>query len=208
MRPINLLPPEQAKAARARRGSFAVVFVVLLFLAALAGLWFVRSQALVEATDLADAQRVENQRTQAEIGALSDAAAARDLYADRSAQMNEALAVDIDWGRLVNDLGRVMPARTWVGNFSAAAGQPDPDLEVPTFGSVAVSGTAFDYPDASTWFRTLDSTEWPAVGGAWVASLNSSSTGDFGTVSFQSSASLTEAALSNRMDERVPGISE
>lgn len=208
MRPINLLPPEQAKAARARRGSLAVVFLVLIFIAGLAGLWFIRNQALTDATDQANDQRAENQRLQGEIAALGDAADARDLYSDRSAQMAESLAVDVDWGRLLNDLGRVLPPRTWVDSFSAGIAEPDFDAAVPTYGSVAASGTAFDYPDASSWFRTLDSSEWSAVGGAWVASLNTKVTEDFPTVSFESSASLTEASLSNRLDSRVPEISE
>ncbi len=208
MRPINLLPPEQAKAAKARRGSFAVVFLVILFIAALGGLWFIRNGELNDATDAVAAQRIENQRMQGEIAALGDADDARRLYADRAAQIDAALAVDIDWGRLLNDLGRVLPPRTWVTAFSVTATEPDPAVEVPTYGSMAVGGIAFDYPDASTWFRTLDSSEWPAVGGAWVASLNTTGTEDFLTVAFQSSVSLTESALSSRASTRVPEISE
>lgn len=209
MRPINLLPPEQARAARQRRGSAFVVLLFVIFLVALGGLWFLRSQALSSAVDDVEAQRAANTRIENDIAALSDASAALNVYESRSAQITESLALDLDWGRLMNDLGRVLPPRTWVGSFSAASAPPDPEPGMaPTYGSVTFGGTAFDYPDASTWFRTLDSTEWSAVGGAWVASINQAAIGDFQTVTFSSSASLTEQALSSRAITRIVEISE
>lgn len=209
MRPINLLPPEQARAARQRRGSAFVVLLFVIFLVALGGLWFLRSQALVAAEDKVDDQRAANARLENDIAALSDAAAALDLYESRSSQIAESLVIDIDWGRFLNDLGRVLPPRTWVGTLAASAAPPADDAgDTPTYGSVTVTGTAFDYPDASTWFRTLDSTEWSAVGGAWVSSITQSEIGDFSTVDFSSSASLTTQALSNRSTTRIVEISE
>lgn len=209
MRPINLLPPEQARAARQRRGSAFVVLLFVLFLVALGGLWFLRSQALAAAEDNVEDQRAANARLENDIAALSDAAAALDLYESRSSQIAESLAIDIDWGRFLNDLGRVLPPRTWVGNLAASAAPPADDAgDTPTYGSVTVTGTAFDYPDASAWFRTLDSTEWSALGGAWVSSITQAEIGDFSTVDFSSSASLTTQALSNRSTTRIVEISE
>ena len=209
MRPINLLPPEQARAARQRRGSAFVVLLFVIFLVALGGLWFLRSQALATAVDNVDNQRAANARLENDIAALSDAAAALDLYESRSSQIAESLAVDVDWGRFLNDLGRVLPPRTWIGTLTAGAAPPEDDAgETPTYGSVTFTGTAFDYPDASSWFRTLDSTEWSALGGAWVSSITQAETGDFSTVDFSSSASLTTQALSNRSTTRIVEISE
>lgn len=208
MRPINLLPPEQAKAAAARRGSILIFFLAIVLLALVGAFAWLRMQALDEALAAVEDQRQTNALLDAEIAALSDADAARRLYADRSSQMTEALAVDVDWGRLINDLGRVLPPRTWLEGFSAAAAVPDPAADVPTYGSIGASGKGFDYPDASTWFRTLDSTEWGAVGGAWVANLSLSPIGETDVVSFNSSASLTELALSDRAITRVPVIQE
>lgn len=208
MRPINLLPPEQAKAAAARRGAILVFFLALLIIGLVGAFAFLRMQALATAEDEVAAQRQRNAALNTEIAALSDADDARRLYAGRSNQITEALAVDVDWGRLVNDLGRVIPPRTWLDSFSGGAAEPDVADEVPTYGSITTAGTGFDYPDASTWFRTLDSTEWGAVGGAWVANLSLSEVGDFGVVNFNSSASLTEQSLSDRVATRVPVIGE
>ena len=76
MRPINLLPPEQARAAKQRRGSAFVVLLFIIFLVALGGLWFMRSQALASSIDDVDNQRAANTRIENDIAALSDAAAA------------------------------------------------------------------------------------------------------------------------------------
>lgn len=209
MRPINLLPPEQARAARQRRGSAFVVLLFVIFLVALGGLWFLRSQAVAAAEDDVAAQRAANTRLENDIAALSDAAAALDLYESRSGQITESLAIDLDWGRFLNDLGRVLPPRTWVTTLSASVAPPDgEDVGAPTYGSVTFGGTAFDYPDASTWFRTLDSTEWSAVGGVWVASISQGQIAEFSIVEFASSASLTQSALSNRLTTRIVEIPE
>jgi Tfp pilus assembly protein PilN len=209
MRPINLLPPEQARAAKARRGSAMVVLLFVVFLVGLAGLWFMKSQSLAAAVENVDNERAANARLENDIAALSDAADALNRYESRSVQLTESLAVDLDWGRFMNDLGRVLPPRTWVTSLSASAAPPDPAATgTPTYGSVTFGGTAFDYPDASTWFRTLDSTEWPAVGGAWVASITQAEIADFPTVVFSSSASLTEQSFSDRATTRIVEISE
>lgn len=209
MRPINLLPPEQARAAKQRRGSAFIVLLFIIFLVGIGGLWFMRSQALASAVDDVDNQRAANTRIENDIAAMSDAAAALNLYESRSAQIRESLELDLDWGRFMNDLGRVVPPRTWIDNLSASVAPPDPEPgAAPTYGSVTFSGTAFDYPDASTWFRTLDSTEWSAVGGAWVASITQGEIAGFPTVAFSSSASLTQQSLSNRVTTRIVEISE
>ena len=197
----SLNAADQSPSSRAGQGRPAAV--------ALGGLWFLRSQALAAAVDNVDEQRAANARLENDIAALSDAAAALDLYESRSSQIAESLAIDIDWGRFLNDLGRVLPPRTWVGTLAASAAPPADDAgDTPTYGSVTVTGTAFDYPDASTWFRTLDSTEWSALGGAWVSSITQAEIGDFSTVDFSSSASLTTQALSNRSTTRIVEISE
>lgn len=206
MRPINLLPPEQAKAARARRGTVLVLFIFLAFLVGIAFLGFLRYGERTDAEEATVTQQEVNDGINREIAALSDAADARDLYALRTSQLEEALTADVDWGRLLNDLGRVLPPRTWANSMAASAVIPIDDET--SYGSITVSGVAFDYPDASTWFRTLDSTEWSAVGGAWVSSLNLGEVEGIPTVDFASSASLTDQALSNRSVTRVPEISE
>lgn len=211
MRTINLLPPEQAAKAKRRQGLFFGLFLGLLFLVALAAITFWRLGAAADAEQAVVDQQAENQRVIGQIAALSEAEELRRRYDNTAQQIQDVLAVDVDWGSLLNDIGRVIPDRVWLEALSVTRSLPALDAEgadLAIFGSISLSGQAFDYPDASIWLKTLDSAEWDAVGGAWVPSVNLNETEGFQTVSFTSSSSLTRAALSDRAIERVPVVEE
>ena len=92
--------------------------------------------------------------------------------------MQSALASDIAWGRLLNDLGRVIPEPSLVGFVLGPSRAQGP--YPASLGTVTFNGTAFDFPDAASWLRTLDSDRWPAINTGWVLSTTSgerSSTG-------------------------------
>jgi hypothetical protein len=73
---------------------------------------------------------------------------------------------------------------------------------------MTVNGVAFWFPDASTWLRILDSDLWPAVGAGWVNSTSGTTIGEIPVVNFTSAASLTGAALSNRVVDLIPEVPE
>ena len=107
----------------------------------------------------------------------------------------------------MNDLGRVIPDRVWLDSFSARA---EVDPENPgSLGAVAMTGTAFDFPDAASWLRTLDSDRWPAVGAGWVlATTQEQVVEGVVAVTFSSVGTLTSAALDDRINERIPTVPE
>ncbi|MGH8937474.1 MAG: PilN domain-containing protein, partial [Acidimicrobiia bacterium] len=116
------------------------------------------------------------------------------------------LAADIAWGRLLNDLGRVIPDRVWLEGF---AGQVNRSEENPDLlGQISGNGVAFEYPDVAAWLRTVDSDQFPALDGAWVNSASLASLGEAEIIQFDSVASLTQAALSDRLAERIPEVPE
>lgn len=204
MRTINLLPPEAAQRATARRkmAGFVVLGVVYVALLALVALWW--QGKATDAEDDLDAQLAANTRIEAEISSLSDVRILRSTYENSVDRLDKALANDIAWGRLLNDLARIIPDRIWVTSLD---GTLQEDEENPfLLGQVAVSGVAFDYPDASSWLRVLDAEEWPALGGGWVSSTNRSTIGESPVVNFTSVASLLDAARSNRVEERTPEV--
>lgn len=211
MRPINLLPPEQAERAKRRRGLVFGLLLGVLFLVLLAAVTLFRLGQAGDAEQAVADQQAENQRLLGQIAALSEAEELRTRYDLTAEQIQAVLAVDIEWGSLLNDVGRVIPDRVWLDALSATRSVPDPDAETEetaTYGSLSMSGQAFDYPDASIWLKTLDSAEWDAVGGAWVPSVQLGEIEGVATVSFSSSSLLTGAALSDRATERVPVVEE
>ena len=205
MRAINLLPPEQAERSRAARRRAFLGFVLIAYLALLAaGWWLFNQRAMAVEQDLMDQQTI-NEAIQREINQLDDARQLARTFDDRVGQLNEALAVDVEWGRLLNDIGRLIPDTVWLNSFTATISTTQEEDD-PRYGSVVMSGVAFDYPDAATWLLTVDAAEWPALGGAWVNNTAAGQIGQSEVVTFSSAASITAGALTNRAEDRTPEV--
>ena len=206
MRTINLLPPEARRRSLARRRrSFAIGLVLgyLLVLALFALFWRTK---VTSAQDDLEQQQIVNEGIRAEIAQLESARLLKESFDAKVDMMEVILAADIAWGRLLNDLGRVIPDRVWLEGFSGQVIRSDenPDL----LGQISGNGVAFEYPDVAAWLRTVDSDQFPALAGAWVNSASLASVGQAEVVQFDSLASLTRAALSDRLDERIPEVPE
>lgn len=206
MRPINLLPPEIARRAESRRKVAGLIALGVLYLLVLAvvSYWWSGKQRDMEAE--LTAQRQINEATQRQINALAGAKDLRDGYDAGVARVEGVLARDIAWAKILNDLARVIPDRVWLNSFTGTSIENE---ETPAvYGQVQVNATAFDYPDASTWLRVLDSDVWPAMGGGWVTAAQRSAIGEVPVVTFQSVASLTGASISRRVENRIPEVPE
>jgi Tfp pilus assembly protein PilN len=175
------------------------VYVALL---ALVALWW--QGKATDAEDDLNAQMAANTRIEAEIASLSDVRALRSTYENSVERLGTALATDIAWGRLLNDLARIIPDRLWITSLTGTVqlDEGNPFL----LGQFSVTGVAFDFPDASSWLRILDAEEWPALGGGWVSSTSRSTIGESPVIDFTSVASLLPEARSSRIEERTPEV--
>ncbi len=203
MRPINLLPPEALEKAKARRRRWMWIGVVVVFvgLLALATIWF-QGRVDERKKELEDEQATVTQ-LQAEAAGLSEFAALKAEFDTNVLILATALDRDVVWGRLLNDLGRLLPDRVWLTTFT---GQVNTDPTIPALGEVTVSGVGFEFPDVSAWLRALDSSTFPSVDQTWVSSINTATIGEAPVVNFVSSTFLTEGALSDRLALRLPEI--
>jgi Tfp pilus assembly protein PilN len=201
MRSINLLPPEahvkeQARARVARLALIAVAYLALLVVLTL--VWQARA---TEAEQDVAAQQQLNRDLEAQV---SDFVSVEGLVAEYDANvalMQVALADDLSWGRILNDLGRILPDSVWLESFR---GSVDEDPATPQVGVVQVTGVGFDFPDVSAWLRSLDSDRFPAATATWVTSVSEGQIGEANVVNFISQTSLTEAARSDRLATRIP----
>lgn len=201
MRPINLLPPDVAlkAAGRRRRALWVVAGISYLALLVVATLWW--QSRVNEKEDALEEQQAINQSIQAEAATFSGAIELQELYNQNVLAVQSVLITDVNWGRLLNDVGRLIPDRTWLTNFS---GQAALDFSSGTFGTVTVDGVAFDYPDVSAWLRAFSEDFFPAGTAVWVPSAAEADIGLARTVDFSSSLALTDAALSTRSGDRIP----
>lgn len=203
---INLLPNDRAARNKARRGWVGTAFAVIAFLAVL-GLsfaWFKGQE--VAAQDELDQQIAANQQLQAEIAALAPYAELARKYDEGAAMVRFALADEVAWGRLLGDFGRMISdKRVWMEGLSVQAIAPVE--ETPgVYGAVAMNGKGFDYPDVSSWLLTLDSQDWDAVTGSWAGTVNQETEEDASLVTWDLTTSITEGALSDRIDTIIPEV--
>ncbi len=202
MRSINLLPPESRKKAGARRRQALWVLLGLAYLALLVAATFWFQGRVGEARDDLEEQQAVVAQVQREIDELGDLEALRVGFETRVAVVDGILARDVAWGRLLNDLARMIPPRVWLGSFTGAADPPDS----PVVGQLTMAGTGFDYTDVASWLRALESSNFPGVDDTWVSSITLGEIGRVEVVDFSSSTALTDAALSARAAERIPDL--
>ena len=205
MRPINLLPPESFEKEKQRRLIFRLVVLAAGFLILLVLITILWSGRIGSAEDRLDQQQALNEELERQLGGLQTSEQLVSSYNENAALIMASLANDVSWGRVLNDLGRMIPDRVWLGRFTGAL-ESLVGEETVAIGSIEVSGNGFDYPDVSAWLRALDSDRFPSVGGAWVTSITEREIGQAVVVGFESQTSLTEAAQSDRGAERVPEV--
>jgi len=203
VRPINLLPPEVAEERSRRRRVGMAVFGVIAYLALLGVGVLYWDSKVAAARDDVDAQIEVNQVLERDVVALSGAGELRDEYQAKADLVRAALATDVDWGILLNDLARLLPPRVWVETFN---GTIVPAATPGILGQVAFSGVGFDFPDVSAWLRALDSDQFNGITGTWVSTVSEGVVGEAEVVTFSSTAVLTSAAATNRAETLVPEV--
>ena len=201
MRSINLLPPESRVKEQARERLAKYVLFGLVYLALLAVITLLWQARLTEARQEAAAQQQANRALEARVAELASVEDVVAEYQANVALMERALQTDLSWGRVLNDLGRILPDSVWLESFR---GTVEDDPATPSLGAIQVTGVGFDFPDVSAWLRSLDSDRFPAATGTWVTSVGESTIGEAPVVDFVSQASLTESARSDRLETRIP----
>lgn len=204
MRPINLLPPEVAKERSRRRRVFGLILLGLLYVVLLVAGIFYWDTRVDAARDRVAVQEETNRTLEREVATLADAGVLRQQYQAKADLIREALAGDVDWGIILNDLSRLLPPRVWVesvsGTLTVAEGVPG------VIGQLSFSGVGFEFPDVSEWLRALDSEDFVGITGTWVNTAAEGGVGDQPVVNFNSTAVLTTAAATNRAEELIPEV--
>jgi Tfp pilus assembly protein PilN len=202
VRPINLLPPEVAKQRVKRRKTLGLVALGLLYVVLLgAGVVYWNTRVSAARDDVAVQEDI-NASLRREAAALAGAEVLQVEFEAKAVLVRSALATDVDWGILLNDLARLLPPRVWVQEFTGTVTATQPGA----LGLVTFRGVGFDYPDVSAWLRALDSEDFAGITGSWVSTASGGTIGDTPIVTFSSSAVLTDAAVTGRADELIPEV--
>ena len=210
MKSINLLPGDLAKQERARQRLFVLAAVAVGYIALLALIAIWRQGAVNNAEDDVTDQRAINAAVQADINSLADAELTRAAFETEAAKLSVALANDISWATLLNDLGRLIPDQVWIetltANSSQAQATEDGEAPVGGSGGISITGVGFNEVAVANWLRALDSDRFAAVGGTWVTTLSSGDISEVPVINFTSAAELGPAANTRRLEARLPDV--
>jgi type IV pilus assembly protein PilM len=200
---IDLCPPVKRSfrltGAMGRRLAVAAAIVFVL----LGGLSVRSVLALRTERGHLAAQKKATARVEAEIGQFASLQKlSTDLDTGRR-RVRSALDGDVSWTRFLDDLVRHMPSGVWLKsmNLQTTSGSGK-GAKTPAgsgsqgIGSLQVSATALNFPAVADWLRQVAAD--PSLSGLAVSALTASGTGAQATVSFNSTATITPAARSDR----------
>ena len=204
---VDLLPSEVVTVRLVRRaqrrGALVLVAVLALVVAAYV---LVSGERTMAREDLAAAQQRSVQLT-AEQARYARAPIVYAQVEQTRAALASVMAGDVRWYQYLADLAVTSPPGLWLTSWQAstsdptlAPATPDPAAGAPAavapVATLTVSGTAADEPDVADWLDVLAAT--PGLTGSTASSLTRTAVGEQPVITFDSSASMTEAALSDR----------
>lgn len=206
-RRISLLPQEVAVVREQRRqAAFAFAGVAGLG-ALLLAVWAARQSSVSEEKKKADEAEQQTARLSAQRSRLADVTVLQTDLQQRQAQVVSVLRNDVAWTRVFNDLATVIPADVWLTTFQGqktaataapAAGAAAAAAAPAGVGTVNISAKGFDQTSTARWLLRIG--ELSEFTGLWVPNSTKSGVGAAQVVTFQSTARLTDKALSKRID--------
>lgn len=199
-RRISVLPTEVAAVRTQRRqmvlASAGVGGLFLLLLLA----WLARQSQVSSEKD--DANRAEQQNTalQQQVAGLQGVTALDTQLAQRRTLVTNALADDVAWTRVLQEIATVIPNDVWLTSFqgqkAGASGGTTPSTATAgsTVGAINIAAMGIDHTSSARWLLRIG--DLPSFTGVWLPS----STKAVGqpTVQFTSTANLTPAAKSGQ----------
>ena len=210
---IDLCPPQKRKLQFDRQLATRLGAVAAVLVVALGGLTVKSVLAIRQTRNQLSAQTNAVRGVEAELARYDSLRRLNtDLDAGRK-RVQTALGGDVSWTRFLSDFVRAMPDGVWIQSLSAqTTGSPTAAGAKPTatatkksaraatgptgIGSVAWTVTGLDYPQAADWLRDLK--EDPALSDVTVGSVTRSELGNRSVVLFNSTATLTASARSDR----------
>ncbi|MCB0991662.1 MAG: type IV pilus assembly protein PilM [Acidimicrobiales bacterium] len=194
-RRLSLLPPEIHEAKEQRRKAVLVGAGVCLFAFGLVMMGQNRRSAATEADQRARTEEARVTDLETQVAELQPVAQFEQVVESRQALVETALASDVAWTKLIQEVATVMPEDTWITAF---IGKAPSSTEL---GTIQISGNGFDHTSSARWLMRLESLE--SMSGLWLpASVRrpGADGDDLGEVAFSSSAVLTDRALTSRLE--------
>src|SRR5688572_4653285 len=171
---IDLLPPEARREAKARQTMRRLVAAAAAVVLVMAGLSLIQAVGVAGQRRRLTAQERTNHALETQIETLSGALQGETDLASARQGITVALAGDVSWARVLEDLAGTLPEGVWLTSLAvqpaaagAAAATPVPAAEAgaapaapdagvgSTLGTASFGVTALDFPAVATWLDRL-----------------------------------------------------
>lgn len=206
---VNLLPPEIAQRAKARKAQVAMVATGLAAVAVV-GVMYTNAQAKVaSANEEKSSAAAANVKLRADLAGLQNVQDVRTQVDQANATLISAMANEVTWSRYLHDLTLTIPENVWLTSFTAtvngptAAGGTGTVLD-PGLGTVTVTGKAFTHDDVAAWLESLAKEK--GYVNPYFTSSEEELIGTRKVVTHTSTVNLSPAALSGRYAKGLEGL--
>jgi Tfp pilus assembly protein PilN len=218
---VNLLPKEVEQGRRLRRTQVALAGGLILVVVAVAGVYLLQVKDRQGAAEDLAVVKAETTRLQAAQAKFADVPLTIAAIDAAETARQTAMANDVEWYRTMTNLSLTLPTNVWFTNLTLTVGAGSGDSApaaapgaAPTGGTaaapgaaprpgaglVSIEGYASDHPDVATWLDTL--AKQPGMTGAYFTTSEEELIGEKAVVKYQSTAVLTDKALSHRYDRK------
>ena len=193
---VNLMPREIDERRRFRRIQYGLGAGVAAAVGVVAIGFVVAAGSVGSAQEDVDAQAAETSRLTAETAKYADVTKVYAQAAAAQAMLTDAMGEEVKYSGFLSDLSLSVPDNVWLTNltFSQTAVQPAVGSTEPGVGTITVSGVGFSHEDVASWLESLAGQTGYA--NPYFASSTESLIGPRTVVNFESTATLTPAALS------------
>jgi type IV pilus assembly protein PilM len=196
---ISLLPAEVAAVRSQRRQAVLATTGVGALALLLLLLWFTRQSQVHSQQDKADQAERETAALQQQVAALQSSASLDVQLAQRRQLVTAALADDVAWTRLLQEIATVIPNDVWLTSFNGtkagtgtgAAGATSAST-AGSVGTLNVTAMGVDHSSAARWLLRIG--DLSSLTGVWLPSSTKGAGASL--VTFTSTADLTAAAQS------------
>lgn len=206
---VNLLPKEIEAAGRARTVTRMSALGVLALAVVLGGLSVVQAGDRAQAERDRDDARARVEQAEARVAALAEYRELNNRYLARRELLASAMADEISWARILNDLSLAFPADASLVTLTAQAEAPEPPRpgEIdPGFrvGQIVASGYSLERYAPGVESVLLDFEGAQGFFNSYLQTAAATKLGDAEVTNFNGTIDLDDNAYTGRYAEGLP----